>query len=152
MMTYRTLLIAAILFICFGAAFWCFLEYDLHTFQKSLSVSESETQTPAPEVNDGIKGESTQQIEVTNHKEKSEHPPSQNDFLSNDPNEANLLDVENRDEMDEKPLEHFQEPDWSVEELSSDTLEDLWQDPNTSPINANELAPAEYEAYYREQR
>ena len=148
MLTYRTLLIAAILLVCLGAAFWVYLEYDRHRFQKSLPVFKAEPQTSESE---RLQVPTAQETAEVPERAKEPERFTEQDDTSLD--EVNLSEAEKQDEVSEDLLiEDAQVPDWITEtppvEISG---QHLWQDPNTRPINANDLSPAEYEAYYRDQ-
>ncbi len=148
MLTYRTLLIAGILFVCFGAAFWGYLEYDRHRFQKSLPVFKSESQTSE---NERLQAPTTQ--ETAGMPELGKQPERFTEQDDTSLNEADPPETEKQGQVSENLLiEDAQVPDWAAETPSVEVSEQqLWQDPNTRPINANDLSPAEYEAYYRDQ-
>lgn len=145
--SYRTLLIIAISIVCLGGAFWCYLEYNQQTFEKSLPVSKPEPQTSKGE---GFQMPTAQ--EVTENSDLEKAPERFADQQDTSLNEMNLPDTEKQGEVSENPLiEDVQVLEWATEAPPTEVLEHLWQDLNTSPINANELSPAEYEAYYRDQ-
>ena len=148
MLTHRTLLITAILLVCFGAAFWGYLEYDRHRFQKSLPVFKPESPTSKDE---GGQALITQEAAEIPELEKGPERFTEQDDTSL--NEVNPPDMEKQGEVSENLLiEDAQVPDWATETSPVEVSEQqLWQDPNTSPINANGLSPEEYEAYYRAQ-
>lgn len=148
MLTYRTLLIAAILLVCLAAAFWGYLEYDRHRFQKSLPVFKSEPQTSE---NERLQTPTAQKTaEMPELGKESEHFTEQDDPSLN---EVNPPETEKQGEVSESLLmEDVKVPDWITETPPVEVSEQqLWQDPNTRAINANDLSPAEYEAYYRDQ-
>lgn len=147
MLTYRTLLIIAVWIVCLGAAFWYYSEYDRQTFQKSLPIFKPEPQTSKDE---GFQVPAAQETTEKPDLEKELQRFADQDDTSL--NEVNLPDTEKQSEVSENPLiEEVQVLEWATETPPTEVLEHLWQDPNTSPINANELSPAEYEAYYRDQ-
>lgn len=148
MLTYRTLLIATILLVCLGAAFWAYLKYDQHRFQESLPAFKSEPQTP--------KDKGVERTMVPEAAEMSEPGKEPEHFAQQDDpslNEANPPETEKQDGVSENLLiEDEQVLDWAAEPpLVEVSEQQLWQDPNTRPINANNLSPAEYEVYYRDQ-
>ncbi|MDE0424226.1 MAG: hypothetical protein OXN25_05110 [Candidatus Poribacteria bacterium] len=148
MLTYRVLFITAIILVCISTAFWGYLEYDRHQFQKSLPIFQSESQTS--------KNEKRQATAVPEAAEMPDLEKEPDRFTEQDDtalNEASPPEMEKQDEASESLLmEDAQVPDWALETSASEVSEQhLWQDPNTSPINANELSPAEYEVYYRDQ-
>lgn len=147
MLTYRTLFIAAILFVCFGAVFWGYLEYDRHKFQKSLPIFKSEPQTSK---NAGVQTPAVPEAAEVPDLEKK---PRRFAAQDNAPlNKANPSETEKQVTIRTDPPEkNAQLPDWATDTSSTEVLEHLWQDPNTSAINANEFSPAEYEVYYRDQ-
>lgn len=148
MLTYRTLLIAGILFVCFGAAFWGYLEYDRHRFQKSLPVFKPEAQTSKDEG-----GQALTAPEAAEMPELEAEPERFTDQDHTSLNEMDPPETEKQGQVSENLLiEDAQVPDWAAETPPVEVSEQqLWQDPNTRPINANDLSPAEYEAYYRDQ-
>lgn len=147
MLTYKTLLIIVISIICLGGAFWCYLEYNQQTFKKNLPVSKPEPQTSKDE---GFQMPTAQEATEKSDLEKAPERFADQDDTSL--NEANPADTEKQGEVSENPLiEDVQVLEWATGTPPTEVLEHLWQDPNTSPINANELSPAEYEAYYRDQ-
>ena len=148
MLTYRTLLITAILLVCFGAVFWGYLEYDRHRFQKRLRLFKSEPQTSE---NERSQAPTAQEAAEMPELEKEPERFTEQDDTSL--NEVNPPETEKQGEVSESLLmEDTQVPDWATEMPPVEVSEQhLWQDPNTSPINANELSPAEYEVYYRDQ-
>ena len=148
MLTYRTLLIATILLVCLGAAFWGYLEYDRHRVHKSLPVFKSEPQTSE---NERLQAPTAQETaEIPELGKESERFTEQDDTSLN---ETNPPETEKQGEVSESLLiEEAQVPDWATEAPPVEVSEQQpWQDPNTRPINANNLSPAEYEAYYRDQ-
>ncbi|MCY4568240.1 MAG: hypothetical protein OXD49_08025 [Candidatus Poribacteria bacterium] len=148
MLTYRTLLITAILLVCFGAVFWGYLEYDRHRFQKSLRLFKSEPQTSE---NERSQAPTAQEAAEMPELEKEPERFTEQDDTSL--SEVEPPDTEKQGEVSESLLmEDAQVPDWATETPPVEVSEQhLWQDPNTRPINANELSPAEYEVYYRDQ-
>jgi len=148
MLTYRTLLIAAISIVCLGAALWVYLEYDRHRFQESLPAFKSEPQIPK---NERLQAPTAQKTpEMSDLGKESESFTEQNDTSLN---EVDPPETEERAEVSENLLiEDTHVLDWAAEPPSVEVLEQhLWQDPHTRPINANNLSPAEYEVYYRDQ-
>ena len=148
MLTYRTLLIAAVLLVCSGAAFWGYLEYDRHRFQKSLPTLKSGPQTSENEKSQVSTAQETAEIPKL-EKEPGHFAEKDNTALSR----ANPPDTEKQGEVGENLLiEDAQLPDWTTETPLVEVSEQhLWKDPNTRPINANNLSSAEYEVYYRDQ-
>ena len=148
MLAYRTLLITAILLVCLAVAFWGYLEYDRHKFQESLPVFKSEPQTSE---NDRLQAPAAQErAEMPELEAEPERFTDQDDTSLN---EVDPPEIEKQGQVSENLLiEDVQVPDWAAEAPPVEVSEQpLWQDPNTNPINANELSPAEYEVYYRDQ-
>jgi hypothetical protein len=146
MLTYRTLLIAAISLACLGAAFWGYLEYDRHRFEESLPVFKSQTSK-----DEGVRALTAQEAaEMPELEKESERFTDQDDTSLN---EVNPPETEKQGEVSKNLLiEDAQVPDWVTEMPPMEVSEQhLWQDPNMRPINANGLSPAEYEVYYRDQ-
>lgn len=147
MLTYRTLFVVAVLVVCFGAAFWGYLEYDRHEFQKNLPVFKSESQTSK---NDGFQAPTAQEKAEMSDLEEEPQPSTVQGNTSL--NEGNLPDKEKHSEVSKNLLiEDTPVLDWVTETPSIEVSEHIWQDPNTSAINANELSPAEFEVHYRDQ-
>ncbi len=148
MLTYRTLLIAMISIVCLGAAFWAYLEYDRHRFQKGLPVFKSKPQTPKDK---GVEGATVPEAAEVSELGKGPYRFTGQDDSSL--NEVNPPETEKQDEVSENLLiEDAQVPDWAAEPPPVEVSEQQpWQDPNTRPVNANNLSPAEYEVYYRDQ-
>ncbi|MCY3723964.1 MAG: hypothetical protein OXG97_17230 [Candidatus Poribacteria bacterium] len=147
MLTYRTVLIAAILLICLGAAFWGYLEYDRHRFQESLPAFKSEPQIPK---NERLQAPTAQK--TTEMPELGKEPESFTEQNDTSLNEVDPPETEKQDGVSENLLiEDTHVLDWATEPPPVEVSEQPWQDPNTRPINANNLSPAEYEVYYRDQ-
>lgn len=148
MLTYRTLLIVAVSLVCLGAAFWGYLEYDRYRFQESLPVFKPKPQTSK---NERLQAPTAQKTpEMSDLGKEAESFTEQHDTSLN---EANPPETEERAEVSENPLiEDTQVLDWATDPPPMEISEQhLWQDPHTRPINANDLSPAEYEIYYRDQ-
>ncbi len=149
MLTYRILFIGALLLICFGVAFWGFLEYEQHQFEKNLSTPEAEQQTAEgevlkPEPQQDEKRETEPQIPAA-----AEMPSlSIQDIIAEGEKLANEAGIEGFDPDEITSEEHTF--NWLTDGMGSEPPKAVWQDLNTG-VDVDSLSPEEFEVHYANQ-